>query len=176
MCSLRPPLSPLCLPRSLCLSSCLSPSTLCLFFSLPSASPNGEAKLLFPSHYLICASPLSCKSSRYSSPFSINSLAVKLQLPITKHCWRRKEEVRQRQGDRQSQGGGGCGWNAKGNGETERICRRSNIKKKGQKWNKMSENKRYTGRGGGYLWGLMEATGPSASLNEGSGNQVCRLL
>lgn len=38
----------------------------------------------------------------------------------------------------------------------------------------MNENKRYTGWGG--LLGLMEATGPSTSLNEGSGNQVCELL
>lgn len=35
--------------------------------SLPSAFQNEGAKLLFPSHYLICASPLGCKSSRYSS-------------------------------------------------------------------------------------------------------------
>lgn len=62
-------------------SSALPPS---LSFSLSSAFPNTAAKLLFPSHYLICASPLSCKSSRYSSLFSINSTAVKLQLPITK--------------------------------------------------------------------------------------------
>lgn len=69
-------------------------------FSLFSGFPNGAAKLLFPSHYLICASPLSCKSTRYSSLFSINSTAVKLQLPITKHCWGRREKYRQRQGER----------------------------------------------------------------------------
>lgn len=80
-----------------CLVSLLPPS---VSFSLPSAFPNGAAKLLFPSHYLICASPLSCKSSRYSSLFSINSIAVKLQLPITKHCSERKEELRQRRGER----------------------------------------------------------------------------
>lgn len=70
----------------LCLSFPPSVST-GLFLSLSVRSfPNGAAKLLFPSHYLICASPLSCKSSRYSFPFSINSTAVRLQLPITKHC------------------------------------------------------------------------------------------
>lgn len=50
-------------------------------------------KLLFPSHYLICASPLGCKSSRYSALFSINSIAVKLQLPITKHYRGRKRGI-----------------------------------------------------------------------------------
>lgn len=84
------------LPHCLCNFVCLF-SVFSLSFSLSSAFPNGAAKLLFPSHYRICASPLSCKSSRYSSLFSINSTAVKLQLPITKHCWGRKEEQRQRQ-------------------------------------------------------------------------------
>lgn len=92
------------------LVSLLPPS---VSFALPGAFPNGAAKLLFPSHYLICASPLSCKSSRYSSLFSINSIAVKLQLPITKHCWGRKEELRQRQGERQTQGNRKCSWNTR---------------------------------------------------------------
>lgn len=65
-------------------------------------------KLLFPSHYLICASPLSCKSSRYSALFSISSIAVKLHLPITKHYRGRKGELRQRQGEMKTRGSRQC--------------------------------------------------------------------
>lgn len=67
-----------------------------------------QRKLLFPSHYLICASPLGCKSSRYSALFSINSTAVKLQLPITKHYRGRRRELRQRQEETKTRGNRKC--------------------------------------------------------------------
>lgn len=166
--SLGPALSP-STPVSLFLSSVsFLPLTPSVSSSLPSAFQNEGAKLLFPSHYLICASPLGCKSSRYSSPI-LHELS-RSQAPAANHKtlpkWKRGSETKDKE-DRQPRGNRRCAWNVRVGAE-DLPLRWHGGKKRGQKIRQKWVSKRHTRDGKGF-GALIEATGPSESLNEGSG-------